>query len=615
MKKNKLALKFIAIFLIAITLSITIDFAFIMQQSNPIDIQEVQAAEQEGCCLDTGSTQCVTTTRTECLGKFYTGPPYDCSNVPECTPKTCVPTKDTSQACIRAKTVAECNSIGGVALSEDLDSIPQCQTGCCIIAQGMKAEVLQKRQCENLSIKLTNDINEMQFLPEIKSQVECKKMGSPNDIVCCVLGAGNCKYGFRSECSNSSGKAVPLQGGEYCRDVKECAVTSHVKPGCGIRTGTEFNIYWFDSQGNQEEPTENGDCDYPNGMCKIDPVNQTPYCAKTICDLPKLQDQVIPEDIINQKKSTQGRTTLIEVKNHSAQTLLTGTSKCYNFYSDFQDDSMYGRSTGLQNEILHCSLGTVEIQGLGPDRNLLCNEGNTTNPQELLHANEFNNSWQKCTQCGKGGLFPPLGNLIGPFPILGGSLGRVFAKVCTYETCKNLGDCVYINKFPGGTVDIGIIKPVVSCVPLYPPGTNSMTINSSQCSQCGGGTGINDAWNTCKQAECESLGDCQFTEHNPVVQGLIFLAILVGGYIIGRFVWMPIDCLVYTAFSPLPFGAAYQKCFTQVRPQNFYFKVISLPVTLVELIIKNPVIGAIIGFSGLALIPGLSQLSSLIGKK
>ncbi|MCX8194430.1 MAG: hypothetical protein N3G19_03705, partial [Candidatus Pacearchaeota archaeon] len=49
-------------------------------------------AQQEGCCLDTGKgQQCVTTTRAECKGRFFTGPPYDCSNIEECKPQTCIP--------------------------------------------------------------------------------------------------------------------------------------------------------------------------------------------------------------------------------------------------------------------------------------------------------------------------------------------------------------------------------------------------------------------------------------------------------------------------------------------------------------------------------------------
>lgn len=598
--------------MMALTLSMTIDFAFMMRQTNPensiaTDIPTVQAAEQEGCCLDTGVNQCVPTTKTQCPGKFYTGYPFDCSNVPECTPKTCIP-NETSQACIRSKTVAECNAIHGTALSEDLETIEQCQTGCCIIAKGMKAEVLQKRQCQQLSLDLTKSLDEMQFLPDIKSQVECKKAGSPTDIVCCVLGGGNCKYGYREECTNESGKAIPLQGGEYCRDVKECAVTSQAKQGCGTRTGTEFNIYWFDSQGNQEEPV--ADCGYPEKICKIDAKNQSPYCADTMCYFDNLEQQVMtnePPKVTTEK---------IESK------LLTGTSQCYNFYTHYGVQDMYGKSTGLQNEILHCTLGVTEIQGLGPDRNLLCKNGNTTDPQDLLHANEFNNSWQRCSSCGKGGIpvVQQIGNIVGPFPPLGGMIANAVTTSCDRNTCENaLGECVYMNKFPGGSnTNWFFIKSVVSCFPKYTPGTNSMGTNTTYCSQCYGG--IDDVWSLCKEQQCEGLGDCEFKHFykNGWIGTLMTILLLWTSYSVGRFVWMPVDCLIYTipgmgAPAGTKFGdsAEYNKCFKQVRPKNFYFLMFKWPYDLYKLIQKNPVLGAIIG-GGTALTLG-GILKSAIG--
>ncbi|MCS7134594.1 MAG: hypothetical protein NZ889_01915, partial [Candidatus Pacearchaeota archaeon] len=76
----------------------------------------VKAQEQQGCCLNTGSAfgnkQCVTTSREQCEGRFFTGPPYDCSNIPECRPGTCIP-KQKKEPCLRNKHAAECYSLGG----------------------------------------------------------------------------------------------------------------------------------------------------------------------------------------------------------------------------------------------------------------------------------------------------------------------------------------------------------------------------------------------------------------------------------------------------------------------------------------------------------------------
>ena len=112
-----------------------------------ITMSLAKAVEQEGCCLDTGKgQQCVQTLRTECAGRFITGAPYDCSNVAECKAQTCIP-KQKDLACLRNKQAAECIAMDGVPDAKQLEEIPQCTPGCCIIANGVKAEVLQRRQC------------------------------------------------------------------------------------------------------------------------------------------------------------------------------------------------------------------------------------------------------------------------------------------------------------------------------------------------------------------------------------------------------------------------------------------------------------------------------------
>ena len=244
-------------------------------------ILQVKAEEpqQKGCCLDTGAQQCVSTTRAECLGRFFTGPPFDCSNVAECKAQTCIP-KQKDEACMRNKAAAECLAMGGVPDAKPLEEIQQCKPGCCIIAKGVKAEVLQYRQCENLTKTLGYDLEMMDFRDTITSQIECKKVGSPSDLGCCVVGDGDCKYGAREQCGE--GSFVPLAGGLFCRDVTSCALTTHFYSDCGTLPGTETDIYFFDSQGNQEEL--NKSCNYPEGLCTKD-LNGVVYCKDTKCDV------------------------------------------------------------------------------------------------------------------------------------------------------------------------------------------------------------------------------------------------------------------------------------------------------------------------------------------
>ena len=499
---------------------LTISILFIL-----LSIQ-VQAQGQEGCCLDTGggaggiaSKQCVTTTQEQCLGRFYTGPPYDCSNIPDCKPGTCIPHKK-SEACMRNKPIAECQAIGGVPDTRKLEDVAQCKPGCCIIANGVKAEVLQFRQCEQLTKDLGYQNSMMQFKEGIISQRECKKQGSPYDLGCCVLGGGDCKYGPRQECNGLNGNFVPLQGDQRCKDVTACALTTHSYKDCGTLAGTETDIYWFDSQGNQEDRIEpEGSCKYPEAMCTRDAITGKAECKNTRCEVKGTAQEMLVND-------PPTKTTLIT--KPIKESLLTGTSICYNFYAKYGQEAQVNKiSTGLQNEILHCSFSKVEIEGLGTDRAKLCKPltASSQGVNASFHGNVVTNNWQNCSKCGEAtGTLSGVKNFVGDFfaPTFGLPGGSVFAKMggyCDVDKCKALGDCVYHSDL-FGTKAIPIVgpAPIGSCDPIYPPGASK-----SQCSSCGGG---GDAfWNLCNKEECYSKGDCDFSSYSAAKK--ISLQILV----------------------------------------------------------------------------------------
>ncbi len=510
----------------------------------------VKAAEQEGCCLDTGKgQQCVQTLKTECDGRFFTGPPYDCSNIEECKTQVCIP-KQKDLACLRNKQVAECLAMDGVPDPKQLEEIPQCKPGCCIISNGVKAEVLQFRQCENLTLALGYKLEDINFLDNTTSQIDCKKQGSPSDLGCCVVGDGSCTYGPRENCEQNF---LPLAGGLYCRDVAQCALTSHNYFDCGKLAGTETDIYWYDSQGNQEELYDNpdtsdidGNCDYPEAICQKSKT--VAYCKSTTCEV---------EGTSQEMSSASPKVTQKKVK----ETLLTGTSICYNFYTTYGDSRMNDRSTGLQNQVLHCGFGKIEIEGLGQDRQKLCFPSNASSqgPLAAYHANVVDNKWQNCSQCGNGRLLGEAGNQLGDFlgpAWIGFPTGRMWASAlggyCNKEMCegsaraKGFGLCTYHQDLSA----IGFGTPVGSCDPRYPPG-----LTQSQCTQCGGG---GDAtWNLCTRAECYSKGDCSFKPASGWLKAGTFAWYLVGmsiservGQIIPECIATPIYCATLGKSEP-----------------------------------------------------------------
>lgn len=539
MVKKELTKKVFAIFVMILIVSTTFSISLSFSSTN------VQSAEQEGCCLDTGKgQQCVRTTREECEGRFITGPPYDCANVDECKAQTCIP-KPKDLACLRNKQVAECLANDGVPDAKQLEEIPQCRPGCCIIAKGVKAEVLQYRQCENLTLSLGYALEDIEFLDAVTSQIECKKQGSPSDLGCCTLGDGECKYGPRADCPE--GTFVPLAGGLFCKDVSQCALTSHSYFDCGKLPGTETNIYWFDSQGNQEELYDNpstsgidGQCDYPEGLCKK--TKTTAYCEDTTCsvegkrqEMSKNSPKVDPRDV--------------------KEILLTGTSMCYNFFTSYGDEDMHGISTGLQNQILHCDFGRIEIQALGQTREQLCfpSDPKIQGLEAAYHANVKTNNWQNCSQCGNSksllGAGNELGDFLGPswagFPT-GKMFATLFGSYCNKDRCEGLngapgfGDCVYHQDMSSGPLG----TPVGSCDPKYPPGAEQ-----SKCTDCGGGG--DSVWNLCTKAECYSKGDCTFKPASVWLKAGTFAWFTVGlaiseriGLIIPECIATPIYCAI-----------------------------------------------------------------------
>ncbi len=494
--------KLIAIFISILIVSMTFTISFSLSS------QVVKADEQFGCCeLTKTQLICQETERGNCQDGFHSG--QACSQIGNCKPGTCVPPEG---RCMAQKMKEECDAIQGFWSSTPMENIQVCQEGCCGIAKGIKSEVLQRKECTELAIDLGYDPDEdVEFDTSITSQTECFKKYATQDRGCCVLGGGQCEYGIRESCTTLGGNFIPLAGNKYCNAVTHCAVTKHEYYDCGKLPGTEFDIYWFDSQGSQEDIYE--ECNYPTKICTKYETGEV-ECKSTKCHIQGTAQEIVFGEENGFPKISSGNTPIVKTIDIN-ELLLTGQSTCYNFFShyDGQDNNgLYERSTGLQNQILHCRLGDIEIEGLGPDREKLCflggKPGEDPPQSSTQHANVIENEWEECTDCGSGGVLfvgGIVGDLLGPFPPLGRSIAGTLGHYCDPKSCNDYGDCVYHEDFPSWW-SLGLATRTGSCNPKYPPGT------VEQCSQCGrGGDGL---WNVCDDSECASLGDCEFKPHS-----------------------------------------------------------------------------------------------------
>ncbi len=503
--------KIIALCISILIISMTFTISFSLNSS------VVSADEQVGCCdLTKSGLVCQETTRSLCESGFHSG--QACSQVGSCSPGTCIPPEG---RCMSQKTKAECDAVGGFHTSQAIEEIAVCQTGCCGIAEGIKAEILQQKECKELAISLGYDPElDVEFDTSVTNQAECFKKYATQDKGCCVLGGGQCEYGVRESCTTLGGNFIPLAGNKYCKDVTQCAATPHSYCDCGQVSGTEFDIYWYDSQGSQEEIVKNidecenakpsnykiGDCRYPEKMCFMEVTGEV-YCKSTSCHIQGQAQEIIEYlDSDGFPKIASGDKVPLVKSVSFSKTLLTGQSTCYNFFTYLDgttnnENELYERSTGLQNQIIHCRLGELVVEGLGTDREKLCVVGEQGTPTQ--HATVKENEWEECTGCGGEG-FLGIGDLFGPFPPLGRSLAATLGGYCDAQSCQDYGDCVYHEDYPSF---IGLSTSIGSCDPKYPPGT------VEACSQCGrGGDGL---WNICDKTECTSLGDCYFSPDSP----------------------------------------------------------------------------------------------------
>ena len=320
----------------------------------------------------------------QCNGNIYLTRPQACE------PVDCI----IDGICQKSVPRKVCEDAGGKAISEE-ESAQQCATGCCIIA-GKNYGVITKSECELIAAE-NKMIQYMDFNESIKSEAVCSAKTQTYSKGCCFTSNFDCVYTTRESC------VAPYFVNKYCSEIPECNAIKHFKQGCGnVNLGNNFDICWFDSKGNQEECVS---CGYPAYICsicrdnscydekrKLDVNKFQPYCKSTKCDLSDAKgSQVLKWENGKMK---------IEWKQ-PPKTLLSGDSICYNFYTGMAkvgeevfDNGFPRRSMGLQNQVVRCSLGEIEIDGLGVDRNKLCFE---KNGKTYVERNRYYN----CMKCGK----------------------------------------------------------------------------------------------------------------------------------------------------------------------------------------------------------------------
>jgi hypothetical protein len=517
MKKKNITLKIIAVLFCAMMISMIISTALDLRTVEILPSVSAQDAQAESCCEININENAFCKNQTE-IPENQCKPGYfhsneSCSELSQCNVGVCVPRED--GRCLTGKKQAECRyaNNGDWYDFSDLKDVPQCQIGCCDVAGRTCALEENKRCVQDLGGQWDGTVTDIAV---------CTNKCSSEAYGCCLDTSGyNNK--LQKDCSESGAKF--FGNAVYCSSIFESGIKACVKAKADDRKLTN-DCYCYDSKGKREGVAADGECNSEQICVNLAPekggMSETAECKSTNCI--ESAENVWPPQLKN------------------------GESTCLNVLPGHFNPG--GRSSYLQNYILHCQNGVVTPDSdfdKNADRSKICVEGKGSDG--LWHAKGIPNQWQECQNCGEdwsGGAT----DVFGYVPILGGTLSWAFGSlnghegICSgYElgilppggNCANHGaveinegiDPAYLdgNKFrmcgaygAGGgardNYDFDLWSPMGSCNPRFPVGRGYDNSNEGVCNKCGGGA--DGVTNLCTEEECEHLGDCQFvSEFTP----------------------------------------------------------------------------------------------------
>jgi hypothetical protein len=359
------------------------------------------------CCekLLNSSGTCINTDEASCDPQFKKAP-TSCESTSYCKQGTCYDSQE--GICMDNTPQTTCKANGGTWDNREAAEIPQCQLGCCVIAD--QAAFVPLVRCKRLSslFGVTTD-----FRSNIFSEVACIATAQSQDMGACVYEEdfeNTCKFTTRGECGavekvevvNKTEKVVTEKVfyKDYLCSAEELGTT------CARQVSTtcyQGKVYWVDSCGNRENVYSNdktkswnngrvalaeevcapnggsdkncGNCDYLLGARCGEPSgifgNNNPEFGNLIC-----------------KKTT--------CTDRNDNLRMNGESWCV-FPAEDRDNSTKTDAVGSRYFKEVCVDGVVKVEPCADFRNEVCIQGSTeTSAGEFSSAACRVNRWQDC---------------------------------------------------------------------------------------------------------------------------------------------------------------------------------------------------------------------------
>jgi len=229
-------------------------FAFILS-GNEVSAQTSMSDPSVCCERTTDGAWCVNAEESECDGG-YVSAPTSCETTSYCRTGTCYESEE--GICMENTPQRVCNDNGGTWDEREIEQVPQCQLGCCIIAD--QAAFVPLVRCKRLStfFGVEND-----YRSDITNEVACIATAQAQDVGACVYESDFervCEFTTRGECGAGervdvvNGTNVSLSSQRTFYEDYLCSA-EELNTACAKQTGTtcyQGDVFWTDSCGNRE---------------------------------------------------------------------------------------------------------------------------------------------------------------------------------------------------------------------------------------------------------------------------------------------------------------------------------------------------------------------------
>lgn len=325
--------------------------------------------------------------------------PTSCQSTSYCRLGTCVNSQEGT--CLPNVPSQVCQNSNGVWVDGQPANIPQCQLGCCLVAD--QAAFVTQTRCSFLSAQA--GVNGT-FRTDITDEQTCIASANPQVDGACVLDNGfsrTCRRLTRGDCqqlqqTSGSNTTVEFHEGLLCS-------ATTLATNCGMTKNTECvpgkdQVYFVDSCGNManvydaskvNDPSYWTNIQNPSSSCNFGSSNANSascgncdYLTGSVCKAYQRGNQQ------TQTAPTYGNSICADLscKISNGTTMPQGASWCAN--TQGADKNLPGSEDAVQR----CFDGEVTTELCDPFRDKICLTDTTTN---FPIANCVVNRWQDCT--------------------------------------------------------------------------------------------------------------------------------------------------------------------------------------------------------------------------